>query len=120
MTQLIRETVLPQRLDSGLHALCGIAGYFRIAADPELVASELALHARAAEAADIVRAANRIGLKARIVDNVSADRLATIPAPAILASRMERSRCLVAAIQRANGELSILSPASKRPFDQRR
>jgi len=87
MTQLIRETVSPQKLDSGLHALCGIAGYFRIAADPDLVASELALHARPAEATDLVRAANRIGLKARIVDNVSPDRLATIPAPAILRLR---------------------------------
>jgi len=111
MTQLIRETVLPQRLDSGLHALCGIAGYFRVAADPDLIASELALHARAAEAADIVRAANRIGLKARIVDNVSADRLATIPAPAIL--RLQNGAFALFGGRNSSGQWRIIDPITR-------
>ena len=84
MNGLIRDLAAPEKLDSGLCALCGIAAYFRIPADPEQLGPELGLQARAAEAADLVRAANRIGLRARIVTNVGPDRLVTIPAPAIL------------------------------------
>ena len=111
MTRLIRETVSPQKLDSGLHALCGIAAYFRIAADPDLIASELALHARAAEATDIVRAANRIGLKARIVDNVCADRLATIPAPAIL--RLQNGAFALFGGRNPAGQWRIIDPITR-------
>jgi ATP-binding cassette, subfamily B, bacterial HlyB/CyaB len=111
MNQLVSETALPQRLDSGLHALCGIAGYFRIAADPDLVASELALHARPAEAVDLVRAANRIGLKARIVDNVSADRLATIPAPAIL--RLQNGTFALFGGRNPAGQWRIIDPITR-------
>jgi subfamily B ATP-binding cassette protein HlyB/CyaB len=102
---------LPQRLDSGLHALCGIAGYFRIAADPDLIASELALDARAAEATDIMRAANRIGLKARIVENVSADRLATIPAPAIL--RLKNGAFALFGGRNPAGQWRIIDPITR-------
>jgi hypothetical protein len=71
-------------VDSGLRALCGIAGYYRIPADPEQLSFELALQASRADATDLVRAANRIGLKARILTDVGADRLASIPKPAVL------------------------------------
>jgi subfamily B ATP-binding cassette protein HlyB/CyaB len=63
-------------VDSGLRALCGVAGYYRIPADPEQLSVELALQTRRADATDLVRAANRIGLKARILTGIGADRLA--------------------------------------------
>ena len=69
---------------SGLRALCGIAAFYRIAADPAHLQRELALHGRAASEKDIVRAAATIGLKARIVEPVSETRLAAMPVPAIL------------------------------------
>ena len=71
-------------LDRGLRALCGIAAYYRIGADPVQLARELALGARKAGEADLVRAARLIGLKARLVAKVTAERLATLPAPAIV------------------------------------
>ncbi len=71
-------------LDRGLRALCGIAAYYRIGADPVQLARELALGAREAGEADLVRAARLIGLKARLVAKVTAERLATLPAPAIV------------------------------------
>src|SRR3984957_3280149 len=71
-------------LDPGLRALCGIAAYYRIGADPVQVARELALGARQAGEGDLIRAAKLIGLKARLVTKVTAERLATLPTPAII------------------------------------
>jgi ATP-binding cassette, subfamily B, bacterial HlyB/CyaB len=64
-------------LDPGLRALCGIAAYYRIGADPVQLARELALGERAADEADLIRAARIVGLKARLVVEVTAERLAS-------------------------------------------
>ncbi len=69
---------------SGLMALCGIAAYYRIGADPAHLHKELALFARAATEPDLVGAAHLVGLKARVVENPSEKRLAGVPVPAIL------------------------------------
>ena len=70
--------------DSGLRALCGIAAYYRIAADPAHLGRELALTGRVANESDLVRGANAIGLKARIIERIGPDRLRTLPWPAIV------------------------------------
>ncbi len=68
-------------LDRGLRALCGIAAYYRIGADPvQLGRRELALGDRLANEADLIRAAKHVGLKARLVEKVTAERLTTLPA----------------------------------------
>ena len=71
-------------LDPGLRALCGVAAYYRIGADPVQIARELALGARQANEADLIRAARLIGLRARLVSKITAERLATLPTPAIV------------------------------------
>jgi subfamily B ATP-binding cassette protein HlyB/CyaB len=73
--------------DSGLEALTGVAAYFRIPADPRALARELALGESLAGPEDVVRAAALIGLKARIVRDVSPERLAAAPAPALARTR---------------------------------
>src|ERR1700722_7284995 len=75
-------TAIP--LDAGLRALCGIAAYYRVAADPGHLARELALQERPADENEIVRAAMLIGMKPRLPVNVPAKRLATLPTPAIV------------------------------------
>jgi ATP-binding cassette, subfamily B, bacterial HlyB/CyaB len=70
--------------DGGLRALCSVGAFFRIAADPHVLARDLALGGRTAEPDDLVRAAKLIGLRARIVERVSAKRLASIPTPALI------------------------------------
>jgi len=77
----------PQHHDSGLRALCGIAAFYRIAADPIRLQHDLALKGRASEAIDIQRAAGIIGLKARVVERVSEQRLRSMPVPAIVKMR---------------------------------
>ena len=65
-------------------ALCGIAAYYRVAADPGHLSRELALQDQPANETAIVRAAILIGLNAKLVVNVTATRLATLPTPAIV------------------------------------
>jgi len=65
-------------IDCGLMALSVVAGHYRIAADPVQLAHELGLGQRAAGCNEIVRAALRLGLKARQVRKVSLKRLASI------------------------------------------
>lgn len=69
---------------TGLPALCGIAAYFRIAADPVYLHRELALTKEEAKPEDILRAARLVGLKARLVDKLKPARLSTLPTPCIL------------------------------------
>jgi len=57
MDRQIGEDIGKAPLDVGLRALCGIASYYRIAADPGQLAHELALGASLAGPAEIIRAA---------------------------------------------------------------
>src|SRR5262245_9278085 len=54
-------------VDSGLWALAAIASHYRIAAHPAQVAHDLGLHGRPSTSQDIVRAARRLGLKAKLL-----------------------------------------------------
>ncbi|TPK90569.1 type I secretion system permease/ATPase [Mesorhizobium sp. B2-4-17] len=71
-------------MDSGLAGLAVIAGYYRIAADPAQMRHQLALTGRFAAAEDIVRGANVLELRSRILRRIKAKRLATIPYPALI------------------------------------
>ena len=73
-------------IDSGLHALCGIAAFFRIPADPISLSRELAL-SELAGPDEIVRAAMVAGLKARVLRGPGLKRLAGAPVPAIVRLR---------------------------------
>ena len=74
-------------LPSGLPALSGIAAYFRIAADPAYLHRELALPEGEAQPEAILRAARLVGLKARLIEKLTAARLSTLPTPCILRLR---------------------------------
>ncbi|ANP90177.1 type I secretion system permease/ATPase [Rhizobium leguminosarum] len=71
-------------LDSGLAALCAIAAYYRIVADPLQIAQELAMGDRPVAESELLRAANIVGLKARLIQTQTAKRLRSIPVPAIV------------------------------------
>lgn len=72
----------PPQVDNGLRALCLVAGYYRIAAQAEVLSKQLAL-GEPAVADDVLRAARLVGLKARRVSGVSERRLSGLPTPAI-------------------------------------
>ncbi len=98
----------PQLLDGGLAALSLIAGYFRIAADPAQLRHQLALTGHLAEAEDLVRAANLLELKSRIIRGVTPRRLGAIPYPAIL--EMKGGGFLVIAAASEKGKLRLVDP----------
>ena len=97
-------------LDAGLRALCGIAAYYRIGADPVQLARELALGDREADESDLIRAARMVGLKARLVSKVTAERLATLPAPAIV--RMTSGALMVFGGRNPSGLCRLVDPIS--------
>jgi subfamily B ATP-binding cassette protein HlyB/CyaB len=70
--------------DQGLATLALISGYYRIAADPSQLKHQLAITGRAAASDDLVRGANLLGLRARILKGVTAERLLVLPLPVII------------------------------------
>jgi len=96
---------------SGLSALCGIAAYFRIVADPAYLHRELALPQGDVRPEDILRAARLVGLKARRVDNLNAARLSTLPAPCIL--RLRDGGYVVFGGVNKDGQARIVDPLTR-------
>jgi subfamily B ATP-binding cassette protein HlyB/CyaB len=76
---------------------CGLF-YYRIAAVPTQLRRQLALTASSANAEDLVREANILDLKSRLLRGVTAKRLAAIPYPAVMGLK--------------EGGFAILSPGS--------
>ena len=107
---------LARRPDAGLLSLASIASHYRIAADPFQLAHDLGLGARDAVGEDIVRAATRIGLKARLLQKQAAGRLASAPTPAIVRMRDGAYHILVQRL--ADGRLRIADPITRIFKDQ--
>ncbi|WP_413992469.1 type I secretion system permease/ATPase [Labrys okinawensis] len=104
-------TAPTEPLDSGLRALCGIAAFYRIAADPKHLAKELALTGRFATERDLIRAASMIGLKARLLIRVNAKRIETIPVPAIV--RVADGSFHVFGGKNPNGKFRLVDPITR-------
>ncbi len=100
-----------QPLDGGLAALSLVAGYYRIAADPAQLRHQLALTGRLAEAEDLIRAANLLELKSRIVRGVTAKRLGAFPYPALL--EMKGGGFVVIAAAAEKGKLRLVDPLAR-------
>jgi len=73
--------------DSGLMAIAAIASHYRVAADPAQMGHDLGLGDRVASGEDLVRAANRLGLKSKLLTSQPVKRLKSVPLPAILGLR---------------------------------
>ena len=115
MIEAKRDTENPahgaQRLDGGLAGLTLIANYYRIAADPEQLRHQLALTGRLAEAEDIVRAANLLQMKSRIIRGVNARRIGAIPYPAII--QLKAGGFAVLAVASDKGRVRLVDPLAR-------
>src|ERR1700743_3650468 len=80
----MRSPAPAQLLNSGRGGHSLVARYYRIAGDPMQLRHQLALTGRNAQVEDIVRGANLLQLKSRIIRGVTSKRLGAIPYPAIL------------------------------------
>ncbi|MBS0241379.1 MAG: type I secretion system permease/ATPase [Proteobacteria bacterium] len=97
--------------DQGLLCLASVAGLYRVALDPIQAAHELALGGRAAGGADLVRAAKRVGLKAKLLSGQTTSRLKSCPLPAIV--RHENGQFLLLVDRRAEGRVRVAEPQSR-------
>ncbi len=114
----VRDAATPPpapAVDSGLMGLSLIAGYYRIAADPAQLKHQLALIGRFANEEDIVRAANILGLKSRILRGVTVERLGAIPYPALL--RQKGGGFVALGVGSAKGRVRIVDPVTRVPTD---
>jgi subfamily B ATP-binding cassette protein HlyB/CyaB len=102
------ETPGAQPVDPGLAAIALIAGYYRVAADAAQLRHQLALTGRLAEAEDLVRAANLLDLKSRIVRGVTARRIGSFPYPAIVI--LKDGGFAVLAVAGENGKVRLVDP----------
>ena len=98
----------PQALDSGLMSLATIAGHYRIAVDPFQLAHDLGLGTRPSTGRDIVRAAQRIGLRARHLSDQSMKRLGAVPLPAIIRKK-DGSFCIIGS-RGPDGQYRVADP----------
>ncbi|MDB5510728.1 MAG: type secretion system ATPase [Enterovirga sp.] len=71
--------------DTGLSALALVASFHQVSCEPAQIAHDLGLVGRPASAAELVRAAGRLKLRARLLTGQKPERLATMALPAILA-----------------------------------
>jgi subfamily B ATP-binding cassette protein HlyB/CyaB len=102
-------------LDSALASLALIAGYYRIAADTDQLRHQLALTGRVANAEDLVRGANILRLKSRILRGVTAKRLAAVPYPAIMA--LKDGAFAVIGVGSAKGRVRLVDPIARSAQD---
>jgi len=99
------------RQDRGLTALSVIAGHYRVPADPLQLRHQLALIGREAGAEDIVRGANLLRLKSRLLVGRRARRLDVIPYPAILGLKTGGFAILAAAP--VTGRVRVIDPVAQ-------
>jgi subfamily B ATP-binding cassette protein HlyB/CyaB len=97
--------------DTALIAICAIAAYYRIPADPEQLKRELSLQGREVSDNDILRAAQLIGLKARVIDITKTERFTRVPVPAIAKSL--DGAYLVFGGKQASGKLRFVDPSTR-------
>src|SRR5437588_582229 len=98
-------------VDQGLIALCQVAAYYRIAADPAQLRHQLALAERPARSDDVVRAAHLLRLNARILSNPSERRLGSVPTPALVG--LKASGFALLGAPDANGRVRVIDPVTR-------
>ncbi len=111
MNSGIAEGSVSVRPDSGLQALCAVAGYYRITSDPLKIARELAIAGRPFASDDLVRAARLLGLKARVLQRVDGARFARLPTPSLV--KLKDGGFVVFGGLLANGLYRLFDPATR-------
>jgi subfamily B ATP-binding cassette protein HlyB/CyaB len=95
----------------GLQALSMVAAHYRIACDPAQLAYDLGLGSNQATAADIVRAARRIGLKSQLLASQPESRLWSVPLPAIVS--LKDGTFVILTHRLNDGRLRVVSPLTR-------
>jgi subfamily B ATP-binding cassette protein HlyB/CyaB len=105
------ETEIRIPVDPGLAALASVAAYYRVYTDPAQLAHNLGLGERASTSEDLLRAAHRLGLKARLLKSQALQRLISAPMPCI--TRMKNGDCRVVLARLPDGRFRIGDPTTR-------
>lgn len=98
--------------DTGLYSLATIAAHYRIACDPGQMNHDLGIGAEAANAEQIVRAAQRLGLKSTLRRSHDLKRLYSAPLPAIVGLQAGGFAILTHRLE--DGRLRLIDPVAQR------
>ena len=105
------NTVFP----SALHALCAIARFHQVAADPATLAHQLGLSAADPFAIDdLLRAAKQLGLKAKL-SRTTVERLGLTSLPALAIMRTDDGTLHVVIVAQCDGKRVLLQDMSMSP-----
>ncbi|SFV29988.1 peptidase domain-containing ABC transporter [Hyphomicrobium facile] len=105
------NSMVPSSSASGFWALAAIAAHYRIAAQPEQIAHSLGIYGKHCSSEDIVRGAQKIGLKSKILKQQNIDRLNVVPLPAVL--RLNDGQYIVLSNRLADGRFRLVSPITR-------
>jgi subfamily B ATP-binding cassette protein HlyB/CyaB len=105
------EVPSAKRVDLGLVCLSLIASYYRIGADPAQLRDQLGLNGCVAGTEDLLRAANLLRLRSRVIRRVDAKRLGAIPCPAIMELKGDGFAILAASSD--NGRIRLIDPIAR-------
>ncbi|WP_296447002.1 cysteine peptidase family C39 domain-containing protein, partial [Rhodoferax sp. UBA5149] len=98
-----------------LAALCTVARFHQIAADPATLAHQLGLSASdTLSASDVLRAAQHLGLKAKL-SRSTVDRLALTPLPALALMRTEDETLRLVILAQSDGQRVLFQDVSAAP-----
>ncbi|MBV9112998.1 MAG: type I secretion system permease/ATPase, partial [Hyphomicrobiales bacterium] len=111
MSELKPEESFASPLDRGLLALCQIAAYYRVAADPAQLQHQLGVLGRAAQSDDIARGAKLLQLKARVLSWPSEKRLKRAPTPALI--KLSGIGFVILAMPDQDGRFRLIDPVHR-------
>lgn len=97
--------------NGGISCLCAISAFYRIASDPEQIRRELSLQGKQISEDDLLRAAQLIGLKARVIEVTSIERFSRVPAPAIIKQHDGSYRIFGG--KQTSGKFRLVDPLTK-------
>lgn len=106
-----------QKPDSGLSCLALVSQYLEVPCDVAQLTHELALGQHASGGADLVRAARMLGFKSRVLTNCKAQRLNSVPIPAI--AQLKDGRFVVIGRRPREGVLRIVDAVTRKAGPQR-
>ena len=95
----------------GLQALCIVAQRHGISANPPQIAHDLAFQGAALTGHDLIRAAKTIGLRARLIQGPTVERLRGAPTPALL--RLKSGHWAILGAETEPGHLLLVDPVTQ-------
>ena len=114
-TQTIDLEASPPINDTALLSFCAISAYYHISSEPQQLKRELSLQGKSISEDDVLRVAQLIGLKARVIEITNFERLMRVPVPAI--AKRKDGNFVIFGGKQASGKLRFVDPVSRQAIE---